>query len=195
MRCRLAKSIWCFDNTWPSPGDGPLVGAGESDGGLEVVVHEQVALDEAREQQVVGVEEDDELPAALAEALDLRAQLADVPWEPDRAEPRVLQLVEDGRHDGRRLVGRAVVDDDALEALMGLRMDRAHGVGDELGVVEAGDDDGDERFGHWQGRVGLHGEWGGGVSSATTLAIRIRRRTSTIGAPPLTCIPVTAGSC
>src|SRR5262249_526293 len=65
----------------PVTGDGPLVGAGERDRGLDVVVNEEMSLDEAREQQVVGVEEDDELAGALAKALDLCAELADVPRE------------------------------------------------------------------------------------------------------------------
>ena len=108
----------------------------------------EMALDEGREEEVVGVEEDDELSRALAEALQLGAQLAHVLRQPDVAEAGILPLGEERPDDSRGGIARAVVDDDAFEAIVGLGPDGTQAIGDELAVVVRGDDDGDQRVGH-----------------------------------------------
>src|SRR5262245_43942999 len=127
---------------------GPLIRAGEADGSLDVLMNVEMSLDERREEEVVGVEEDDELSSALAEPVQLCPELADVLRKPDVTEASVLPVAEQRPYDGGGSVARAVVDDDALEAIVGLSSNGTQAVGDELAVVVRGDDDGDERVSH-----------------------------------------------
>ena len=92
-----------------------------------------------RHRHVVGVVEGDPLAG--------RAREAEVP----RARETAVSALDDGHAAGvcaehpRRVVGRAVVDDDDLEVLLGLREDAVEAFGEPAAAVVGRDDDRDGR--------------------------------------------------
>ena len=104
-----------------------------------------LALDLLRQPEVVVVEQRDELAPREGERLlatpggALRVGVVDEPHDVRVAADVVLD-------DGRRIVGRAVVDDDVLERAVGLPERRLDRLGDQLGPVPRRREDADERL-------------------------------------------------
>src|SRR4051794_37798602 len=97
------------------------------------------------EEPVVGVEEDQVVPGGVAQAgVAGGGQAAVGLADADHAG------VAGG--DGAGVVGGAVVDDDDLDPGVGLGQDAVEGVGKEVGLVVAGDDDRDQGGGRVGGR-------------------------------------------
>src|SRR5205085_10980505 len=104
-----------------------------------------LALDLLRQPEVVVVEQRDELAPRQRERLlpapggALRVGVADETHDVRVAADVVLD-------DGRRVVGRAVVDDDELERAVGLPKRRLDRLGEQLGPVPRRHEDADERL-------------------------------------------------
>ena len=95
-------------------------------------------LQRPRQQPVVGVEEDEQLAVALADAGVAGGREAEVLLA-DAAD------AGEALGDSARVVGRAVVDDDDLDLGVGLREDALDRLVEVAGLAEAGDDDRDQR--------------------------------------------------
>src|SRR6185312_9739849 len=93
---------------------------------------------------VVGVQEGHPRPARLAQGLVAAGVLAAIFLVPEEAQARIAEAGE----RRARAVGRAVVDDEALPARVGLRQHGAHRGGAGGGAVVRRDDDRKERLAH-----------------------------------------------
>ncbi len=147
------------------------VRAGEAERHAQRQVDEHVGGEEVRQHHVVGVEEGDVGRARRLEPLHGGERLAAVVGAPHHAHPREArrQRVD----DGGAVVGRAVVEQHALEVGVGLRehgLDRRREVG---GVVVVDDDHADARQG--EGVIGRHAR-GRGDGHASPPPTRSRAR-------------------
>ena len=104
---------------------------------------EDVARQKAGKHDVIGIEETDVGSARRQEAFDGGDGLTVVAGASDDFQ-RGISLLERG-DDGRAVVGRGIVENDAFDARIGLFEDGADG-GLEIGaVIVIDDDDADER--------------------------------------------------
>jgi len=103
---------------------------------------EDMDRDEIRRQTIVGVEKHDEFPGTRLETGDEGGELALVGFMlDDRGALRA-----DFRKRRRAPVGRGVVDHEALDERIALRLDRFESLANEAAVIEVHNNDADQ----WQ---------------------------------------------
>jgi hypothetical protein len=125
--------------------DQARVAGGEAHGVGLVEMGGEVALQEVFAPQIVRIEEADEWCLRLHQPGSCRAGLADILLQPHQPEALIVELIERALDHGRRIVGRRIVDDHALELAERLTRDRSDRIVDIVTAIVAGDDDRDFR--------------------------------------------------
>ena len=119
------------------------VAGGETDVRAQGEVGVDVGFDATRQQQVVGIDEDDVGAPRRCQSVERGWRLPVVALPANDRNRAVFapELVQ----DRGGLVGRSIVDEDALDIRIGLRRNRVEQRAQEPAVIEVDDDDADER--------------------------------------------------
>ena len=104
-----------------------------------------MGLEEVRQKHVVGVDEDHEPTAGMLEPGLKPGHLPLVLGVPDQTESGAGVSADEPLDNLHRRVSGDIVDDDAFEIVVRLLTHRAQARLDVVGVVEARDDDADQR--------------------------------------------------